>query len=224
MSSTSSRIHRGNTVETSPFQCGALSSHAAPSAGGPAPYVPPAGLGNHQPTSEEREAEAQRLSKEGYRKGFSDGEAGGRKQAMAQLEAAIGRLARTIEELSGMRERLRHEAEADVVGLALAVARRVLHRELTIAPEALLGLVKAALEKIDSREIHRVRTHAAHVALLQQKLEEIGVPRRIEVAADPSLEPGAAIFETAHGSLDASVETQLAEIERGFADLIRKTP
>ena len=43
------------------------------------------------------------------------------------------------------------------MALALAIARRILHRELTVAPEALLGLVKAALEKIGGREIHRVR-------------------------------------------------------------------
>ena len=47
-------------------------------------------------------------------------------------------------------------------------------------------------------------------------------PRRIEVTADPSLAPGSAILESTGGSLDASVDTQLHEIERGFADLARR--
>jgi flagellar biosynthesis/type III secretory pathway protein FliH len=38
------------------------------------------------------------------------------------------------------------------------------------------------------------------------------------VDADPSLAPGSVIFETTMGSLDVSVEAQLAEIERGLAD------
>ena len=67
------------------------------------------------------------------------------------------KLARSIEELTGARPRYRREAEQDVVALALAIARRILHRELTVAPDALLGLVKAALDKLEAREVHQVR-------------------------------------------------------------------
>ena len=51
----------------------------------------------------------------------------------------------------------------------------------------------------------------------------MGLPRRVEVIGDPGLERGAAILDSSRGALDASVETQLAEIERGFADLVRRT-
>jgi flagellar biosynthesis/type III secretory pathway protein FliH len=83
-----------------------------------------------------------------YQQGLEEGQAAARQAMTVQIEQMNGRLARTIEELSGLRQRFRHEAEEDVVALALAIARRVLHRELTMSPEALLGLVKAALEKI----------------------------------------------------------------------------
>ena len=43
---------------------------------------------------------------------------------------------------------------------------------------------------------------------------------RFEVVAEPRLERGAAIFETTRGSLDASIETQLDEIQRGLIDRI----
>jgi flagellar biosynthesis/type III secretory pathway protein FliH len=35
---------------------------------------------------------------------------------------------------------------------------------------------------------------------------------------------GDVIFETTHGNLDASIESQLREIERGFADRLRRVP
>lgn len=132
------------------------------------------------------------------------------------------RLARTIEELSGFKRRFRHEAEEDVVALALAIARRVVHRELTMAPDALLGLVKAAFEKIEFREVHRVRVRPEDAAMVQQHLENMGLPKRIEVVGDPGLDRGAAILDSSRGALDMSVETQLEEIERGFADLLRR--
>jgi flagellar biosynthesis/type III secretory pathway protein FliH len=43
----------------------------------------------------------------------------------------------------------------------------------------------------------------------------------IEVIGDPTLDRGAVLFETARGRLDASAETQFAEIERGLTDRLR---
>jgi flagellar assembly protein FliH len=153
---------------------------------------------------------------------YQDGQAAARREMLAQIDAMNSRMARTIEEFSGMRQRFRHEAEEDVVALALAIARRILHRELTIAPEALLGIVKAALEKIEAREVHRIRIRPEDAPAVKQFLDKMGLPQRVEVVADPGLERGAAILDSGRGALDASVETQLSEIERGLADLVRR--
>jgi flagellar assembly protein FliH len=169
------------------------------------------------------EEEAEKRTQAAYQQGLQEGHAAAQKDISAQMAAINGRLARTIEELTGLRQRFRHEAEEDLVALALAIARRILHRELTIAPEALLGLVKAALEKIDGRELHSVRVRPEDAGLIQQHFEKMGLPRRVEVIADPGLERGAAILDSSRGALDASVETQLSEIERGFADLVRRS-
>jgi len=53
--------------------------------------------------------------------------------------------------------------------------------------------------------------------MLSELLE--GSSRPITVAADPGLPVGAVVFETSRGSIDAGLETQLKEIERGFADI-----
>ena len=157
-----------------------------------------------------------------YQKGIQEGQAAARQELMSEFQNVNGRLARTIEEVTGLRQRFRHEAEEDVVALAFAIARRILHRELTMAPEALLGIVKAALEKIEAREVHRVRIRPEDAAMVKQFLDKMGLPQRVEVIADPGLDRGAAVFDSTHGTLDASVETQLAEIERGLADLVRR--
>lgn len=158
-----------------------------------------------------------------YTQGFQEGRAAGQHELEERVGAMNAQVARTVEELSGLRQRFRHEAEEDVVALALAIARRILHRELTVAPEALLGLVKAALDKMEAREVHRVRVSREDATMLEHFLEKMGLPRRIEVIADPGLPRGAAILDSSRGALDASVETQLAEIERGFADLVRRS-
>ena len=43
---------------------------------------------------------------------------------------------------------MRRDAEKDLVKLSIAIARRVLHRELTLDPESIDGLIKVALDKL----------------------------------------------------------------------------
>jgi flagellar assembly protein FliH len=160
--------------------------------------------------AEERLAEA-------YRRGLAEGEAAAGRRLAGQVDAKLDQLGRSIEQLAMHRAKIQREAEPELVRLSLAIARRILRRELSVDPEVLQGLLKVGLEKIEASEIHRVRAHPEHVAILRKMLE--GAARQVEVAADPGLPMGAVIFETSRGSIDTGMETQLKEIERGFADL-----
>jgi flagellar assembly protein FliH len=154
--------------------------------------------------------------------GVREGEAAGRSRASAEMQAALERLAQSVQEMASLRARLRREAEADTVKLALAIARRVIRRELAIDPEALHGLVLAALEKLQAREICRVRVHPGQVSAVAALLRKAADGVAVEVVPDGSRDPGAVVFETERGNLDASVESQLGEIERGLADALRR--
>jgi flagellar assembly protein FliH len=168
------------------------------------------------------EREWQQRVAEARAAGLREGEATGRSRAAAELQPMLERLARTIDEVAGLRPRLRREAEADLVKLAIAIARRVIRRELGVDPEALHGLVLGALEKLQIQEVSRVRVHPSQAAAVAALLRERSSGLPIEVMPDVSGDPGAAVFETSRGNLDASVESQLGEIERGLADTLRR--
>ncbi len=217
----SSKLHRGGDVPLDPIHWPRVAPlDVLPGDSVTYPAATYAALGGSAALGQASAYPAQGAA--AYQQGFQEGQAAARQESAAQIQAMHLQVARTVEEMCGMRQRFRHEAEEDVVALAIAIARRVLHRELTVAPEALLGLVKAALEKMEIREVHRVRVSRADAALVSQHLDKMGLPRPIEVIADPSLPRGSAILDSSRGALDASVETQLAEIERGFADLVRR--
>ena len=156
--------------------------------------------------------------------GLREGEIAGRNRAGAELQPVIERLTHSIQEIANLRTRLRREAEADVVKLALAISRRVIRREVAADPDALRGLVLAALEKLQGQEIARVKVHPAHAAVVKAGLQQAVNGGLVEVVADSSREPGTVIFETARGNLDASVDSQLQEIERGLADRLNRQP
>ncbi len=230
-----SRIFRAGEVEAAePIDWRPIGSGAAPS---PQPHA--AAAAHHGPLDhaaalaseraetarlQARVAELERLveqrAKEAHQKGAADARAAAESQAAARVQAEIERLAQSAAQLAALRPKLRAEAEADLVHLAIAVARRILNRELASDPQAITALVDAALAKLRAQEPCRIRVHPDHKAALAAGLASAGA--RIEVVGDPALSRGDAILETARGDLDASAETQLAEIERGLTDRLQQ--
>ena len=154
---------------------------------------------------------------EAYQRGLREGEGSATERMAEQVKLKVEQLSRSIEQLALHRGKIQRETEPELVRLSLAIARRILRRELSVDPESLLGVVKAGLERLESSDVHRVRAHPEHASLLTGWLE--GSARAVEMVADASLPVGAVIFETSRGSLDVGLETQLKEIERGFVDL-----
>lgn len=154
------------------------------------------------------------------RSGYQEGLDAGRKEAHAEMDGLMRQLAHSIEAVAGLKPRLRQEAERDVVQISLAIARRVLRREIQVDREAVLGLVKAAFENASAREVTLVRVHPAHSAKVAEYLRGIGAPQAIEVKPDAALEMGGVVVETGRGTVDASLETQLEEISNGLVDLL----
>lgn len=150
--------------------------------------------------------------------GFQEGLAAGREGAAAELQPAMERLLRSCTEVTGLRARIRKETEADLVTLTVAIARRVLRRELSVDPEAIHGVIKAALSKMQVKEVTVIRTHPDHAEAVRAYFEKAGIPAGLAITADATLPVGGLVLETKRGNLDASVDTQLKEIERGFAD------
>jgi flagellar assembly protein FliH len=165
-----------------------------------------------------RQSEIAQARQAGLQTGLQDGLRQGREEAAAAIQQMHDQTAKAIDSLAQVKRKVRKEAEREVVNLAIAIARRILYRELTIDPESIEGIVHAAMQKLQQREINRVRVYPAGVAAVKAALERIGSRNPIEVVADGSLQLGGILFETAQGELDGSIETQLLEIQRGFAD------
>jgi len=213
----SSKIHRGGAARVQPVE---WRRPAATALTGTVPqaYGRPASGGS--PAGGEQEIEARAAA--AYQLGLAEGEAAAGQRAQAYLEPVLAGLSGIVTELGGMRRKFRAEAEGATVALAMSIARRVLNRELHCDPDAILGLVKAAFERCDARETHCLRVSPADAAAIQENRDRLQLPPRLKIVADVALRPGSAIFETSRGDLDASLDTQLSEIERGLTDVLRK--
>jgi flagellar assembly protein FliH len=115
--------------------------------------------------------------------------------------------------------------EAEVVQLALAIARKILHREAQVDPLLLAGIVRVALEKIDGATGVVLRVHPQNAAdwrrYLSTHLEPTDLPEIVEDAAQPL---DGCVLETAMGTATVGLEAQLKEIEQGLMDLLAARP
>jgi len=163
------------------------------------------------------EAELEHRIGEARREGHEKGLESGRSDAQRQLPPTLENISETLAELERIRERLRQAVERDLVRLAVTVAARVIHREMVMTGDALAGLIRAAFLKVQSREISRVRMHPALESVVSKTLEQCGASGAV-LLPDPNLNPGELLFETSQGVLDASLNTQLGEIERSLLE------
>jgi flagellar assembly protein FliH len=213
----SSKLLRGDAAPKSAAWRPPLRTGVAPQAG-----AKPSAQAPDSPVESQQQREIDARVKAAYQQGFTAAETVAAQKTAQRVEPVISGFNALIQDLASTGRKFRAEAERDTVKLAIAIARRVLHRELATDPEAILGLVMAAFQKLNARETQRVRVSPLDAALLEQNRGRLETPPGLEIVADSSLVAGSAIFETSRGELDASVDTQLSEIDRGFADVMRR--
>jgi len=157
--------------------------------------------------------------------GRREGEAAARvlfDQQLAQIRESVRT---TLTDFARERAAYYQQVEGEVVRLALSIARKILRREAQIDPLLLAGMVRVALEKIESATQITVRVHPQQVsecrAYFAQHMEAGKVP---EVVEDPSLLLNHCILQTALGTTEVGPEVQLREIEQGLLDLLDRRP
>jgi flagellar assembly protein FliH len=157
--------------------------------------------------------------------GMKEGEAWAGARFDQGLTAEREAIAKALRDFAREREGYFYRVEAEVVKLAVEIARKILHREVQVDPLLLAGVVRVALEKIAAGTSVRLRIHPEHVYAWhdffanQQNLRPVP-----ELLGDGTLGMGHCVLETALGTTDLALESQLAEVERGFFDLLAQRP
>lgn len=144
----------------------------------------------------------------------------------AELEQSIAaereQVVRTCEEFGRERSRYFADVEAEVVKLSLAIAARVLHREVKLDPLLLSAVVRVALEKVEQDSATVLRVPVEHVEQWRELF--VSAESSVQVVEDERLKAGDCVLETHVGKIELGVSAQLVEIERGFFDLLQQRP
>jgi len=157
----------------------------------------------------------------GKKEAFDAGLREGEQSARAALNPVLERMNASIAEMVAMRPDLRRRAEKDAVELSLQIARRVLHRDLNVDGNALNALARIVFDRLARTESWQLTVHPRFADAIRGALPA-GSEGRVRIEVDPSCAPGTLVVSSEEGAIDASVDSQLAEISRGLTDRLTK--
>ena len=184
-------------------------------------YPPALGRRGHVDiNSEEQAARDLRIREEAMR----DTEQRLRQELDAALNEERKHIQQAIQAFAAECDTYHRRVEGEVVQLALAIARRILHREAEVDPLMLAGVVRVALDNLRAATEIKLHVCAAHGAAWRKLLDETQASRQVSVVEEELFAPGQCGIESSLGTVELGVDDQVKEIEQGFLDLLAARP
>lgn len=166
----------------------------------------------------------QQAREQGMQEGLAEGRIAGQKQGYDQAleegrqefqtvnQAIHQQLNAVCTELNDRKEAILWQAEQDTIKLALQLARKVIHRHLTQAPETTVDILKHALQLLSGNTDMVVHLNPQDVQRTEQLAQTdayLSNIAHLTFTSDDAVAPGGCIVHTVDGSVDADIQTQL---------------
>lgn len=137
------------------------------------------------------------------------------------LQAQEQNLAESVSAVTNLLAGLVRQIPAVLVDTALAAAERILRRELERDPAWVLENARQCLERIGPNGPLRLRLHPRDVKLVtEQGSNELTTFGQLELVADPQLQRGDCLLESARARVDARLDRQLEALRPFLEDAL----
>lgn len=157
--------------------------------------------------------------REGHANGYAQGHEEGVAAARAEGAEALHRATEVANATDLDRAELLKSAEGQLVNIVTAVARKVVQAEIRSDPELVRQCVQAAVRAIGESSLAALHLNPEDVELLQDMWEELRQrfgDGGLQIVADARVQRGGCIVDAENRTVDAQIESRLAEIERQF--------
>ncbi len=183
---------------------------------------------------EQEEAELARLREQakeaGYQAGWEQGLADGYQEGAAKAKEEWQGCLREINELlrhaTHLKEKMIQETEQDILLLCLAIVRKVLGQLAEQQEDTVRQMIRQALRENQLQGRVRLVVHPSDLPAVEALYHDLSLllegERQIEVTVDPKVESPGCIIHTEHGTIEATLDAQLATIREHFMALREK--
>jgi flagellar assembly protein FliH len=158
------------------------------------------------------------VEKTAYENGLMQGKKVGLEIAEKKIEDIARRYSESILEIGKLRSFLYAQVEREIVKLAVAVAKKIVHREIHADPDVIQTLVRIALGHVAEKSAVTIHLNPADYDFLMERRFELpqSEARDISLLADKSIDRGGCLIQTACGDIDARIEEKFREVEHAF--------
>jgi flagellar assembly protein FliH len=168
------------------------------------------------------------LARQGFEEGFAAGERAGLEIGREKAVSYLNAIADALVSLAELRQKICREAHEELVALAVAIAERLVHREVTVDRSLLLERVQEFLTELEDPTSVTLRMHPLDLAYAESCQEEwrhlFGAVDHLRLEEAHDLQQGDIRIETPTTSLDARIDTLLATARERLLEAIRSLP
>ena len=167
--------------------------------------------------------EADDARKGGFQSGYEEAQEKVREEMQGIIDSHTSlheALKIALHDIASMKEMILAQAEDGIIQLVIAIAKKLLCRELEEHPDAIIDIVKKAIKESKTRDEIIIRISPGDYAILEQRMSELkqslehtgeeAASIRIEESAD--ITPGGCIVETDTNIIDMSLETRMESV------------
>jgi len=158
------------------------------------------------------------IEQKGYDAGLEKGYQEGIRQAEEETQRLVTFLEGVIEGVDEGKLALVKKYEEDLKELAFEIAKTIVKKELEVSPETLRNIIESAALMSKNQGAMRISVSPKSYSLLTGEGSELerrlnGISDDVKFISDSSLKDTDCYIETPIGFIDASVDTQLNNIE-----------
>lgn len=169
------------------------------------------------------EAEAERLYETKSQEGFALGYQNGRDHALQEYQHYLSTAKELLLEARKQREEFLGASEELLQTLALAIAEKIIRREVSHSIEVVSGIIKSCLFEVHQKGIVEIHVSPEEYPMIQERKPELTscLPGQTEILLipDSSVTSGGCFILTEHGNMDAKIETGLEEIRKALREV-----
>ncbi len=174
----------------------------------------------NSPVFREWEEECQARSEASYKFGVEDGKKLGMQEGQEIVKPFIQAFEKAANDLMAHRITLGEDVDEMVLQLALSIAERIIHKEVTLDRTIIKDTIRESLKYIEDHEKIVIRVHPddwqsvkAYEDDIRSFTHELKV---LQIQEDEHVESGGCIIESNVGMMDGQIRTQLDEIMRNL--------
>ena len=164
--------------------------------------------------SPEKQIDLDAVREEAYMKG----KMAGLQEAEEKMHSAVQALGAGLEQIDRLGKSLLMKSKEDMVELIMAVAEKIIRKEIEEKEEIVVNMIAGALEAAVEADEYYIKLNPEDIRIVTEMeplfLARMKGLRRIHFIADKNISRGGCLAESKAGDADATVETQLHEIKR----------